>query len=108
LLGRAELRAVQLGPLGLTGLEDDLELERNGATLAPKADATGRGAEADELRVRPRARREALRPDVQGLEQVRLSRSVGPDGEYEPRLEVQLERRIRAEVAKRDRADDQP
>jgi hypothetical protein len=41
-------------------------------------------AEADELRVVRRPRREALRPDVERLEQVRLAGAVRPDRQHEP------------------------
>src|SRR5207237_3786026 len=78
---------------------------------APRArapDSGARLAEADQLRVRARPRREALGPDVQRLEQVRLPRTVRPHDEHEPRLEPEVESRVRAVVAKRDRLDDQP
>jgi hypothetical protein len=45
---------------------------------------------------------------VQRLEQVRLSRTVLTDDENKPRLEVEVEARVRANVAKRDFRDDQP
>ena len=68
--------------------------------VAADHDAAGRLAEADQLRVLPRARREALRRDVQRLEQVRLADAVSPDDEHDPRREREVERRVRAVVAK--------
>ena len=63
----------------------DLELEpRAGRGRPASAIRAASRAEADELRVGPRPRREALRPDVQRLEQVRLAGAVRPDGEHEP------------------------
>jgi hypothetical protein len=47
----------------------------------------GRCAETDQLRIRPRSRREALRRDVQRLEQVRLADAVRPDRQQEARLQ---------------------
>ena len=64
-------------------------------------------AEADQLRVGARPRREALRAEVQRLEQVRLAGAVRADDEHEPRLEGEVEPGVRAEVAQRERADDQ-
>ena len=69
--------------------------------------APRRLAEADQLRVLARARREALRRDVQRLEQVRLADAVRPDDEHDAGRERELERRVRAVVAKRDVLDDQ-
>ena len=54
-------------------------------------DARAALAEADQLPVRARPRREALRADVQRLEQVRLARAVLPDDEHDARLEVEVE-----------------
>ena len=55
-------------------------------------------AEAHQLRVGPRPRREALRADVQRLEQVRLAGAVRTGHEHEARLELQVELRVRAVV----------
>jgi hypothetical protein len=44
---------------------------------------------------------------VERLEQVRLPRAVRADREQETRLEAQLEARVGAELAERERADDQ-
>jgi hypothetical protein len=52
--------------------------------------------------------REALGADMDGLKEVRLSRSVSTDHEGEARLEAQLERGVRAKAPKRDLRDDQP
>ena len=57
-------------------------------------DARGRLAEADQLRVLARARREALRHHVQRLEQVRLADAVAADDEDDSRLECEVERRV--------------
>ena len=65
-------------------------------------------AEADQLRVGARARREPLRADVQRLEQVRLAGAVRAHGENEPGLERQLQTRVRPEVREEYRGDDQP
>ena len=109
LLGRAQRRAVHGCALRRTGAERDLELDRD-RRRAPTAQRHPGGAlaEADQLRVGARARREALRADVQRLEQVRLAGAVRPDDEHEPRLEVEVEPGVRAEVAERDVRDDQP
>jgi hypothetical protein len=48
-------------------------------------------AEADQLRVRARARREALRRKVQRLEQVRLAGAVLADDEDDPASETEVE-----------------
>ena len=56
--------------------------------------ARSRLAEADQLRVLPRARREALRHHVQRLEQVRLADAVAADDEDDPRVECEVERRV--------------
>ena len=65
-------------------------------------------AEPDQPRLRARPRREALRPDVQRLEQVRLPGAVRPDHQHEPRLEREVERGVRAKAPERDPRDDQP
>jgi len=73
----------------------------------PDGDAAAGLTEADQLGVVARAWREALRADVQRLEQVRLADAVRPDRKNEPRLQLQLEPFIRAKVAQRDAGDDQ-
>jgi len=45
---------------------------------------------------------------MERLEQIRLADTVRSMHQHDPRLELQLEARVRAEVAKRDLADDQP
>ena len=65
-------------------------------------------AEADQLAVRTRARREALRADVQRLEQVRLAGAVLAHDEHDAGSQIEVERRVRAVVAERDVPDDQP
>jgi hypothetical protein len=65
-------------------------------------------AEADQLAVGARARREALRAEVQRLEQVRLAGTVLPNYEDDSGSEVEVERRVGAVVSERDVPDDQP
>jgi hypothetical protein len=72
-----------------------------------QGDPGGALAEPDELRVGARPWREPLRPDVQRLEQVRLARAVRAHDEHEAGTELQLEPRVRADVAERDLRDDQ-
>jgi len=45
---------------------------------------------------------------MQRLEQVRLAGAVRADNQYQPRLDVEVEPLVRPDVAKRNRADDQP
>jgi hypothetical protein len=63
--------------------------------------------EADQLRVNARARREALRPDVQRFEQVRLADAVRSDREDETRPQVELEPLVRPEASELERLDNQ-
>ena len=100
-------RAVQLRALALAELERHFELDLRLTARAAQRDAALPLPEAHELCVRSRSRREALRADVQRFEQVRLPRAVRPDSEHEPRLQVEVEARVRANVAKRDSVDDQ-
>ena len=65
-------------------------------------------AETHEVRVRARPRREALGPEVQRLEQVRLAGSVRAYDEHQAGLEAELQIRVRAKVSERDGVDDQP
>src|SRR5207244_4519605 len=102
------LSPVHLRALRLARSQHDLELERLRITRPPECDPACPLPEADQLRVGPSPRREALRADVQRLEQVRLAGAVRADGQDETWLEVELETRVRAVVAKRDRGDDQP
>jgi hypothetical protein len=44
---------------------------------------------------------------MQRLEQVRLPSAVLADDEDQPRLKVEIETRVRPDVAQRDRRDDQ-
>ena len=55
-----------------------------------------------------RARREALRREVQRLEQVRLADTVSADDQHDPGREVEVERRVRPVLAERYAIDDQP
>ena len=95
-------RPVDLGARHLVG-----ELERRVAPRPLRHHAAGALAEPDELRVLPRSRREALRRDMERLEQVRLARAVRPHDEHETLRQPELERRVRADVPERDRLDDQ-
>jgi hypothetical protein len=108
LLRGRERSPVQPRALRLPGSQAELHLDGSAVPLAAKRDPAGVLAEAQHLRVRARPRREPLRPEVQRLEQVRLSGPVGPDGQHEARLEIEVEPRVRANVPERDRADDQP
>src|SRR5438876_100617 len=54
------------------------------------------------------APREPLRPDVKRLEQVRLAGAVRPDEKHQTRLELELEPRVRPDVAQGNRANYQP
>jgi hypothetical protein len=65
-------------------------------------------AEADQVTLDAGAGREALRADVERLEQVRLAGAVLADDEDDPRGELELECAVRAVVPERDAADDQP
>jgi hypothetical protein len=65
-------------------------------------------AEADQLGVVTGPRREALRCQVQRLEQVRLADPVPADDENDPRREAEIERRIRPVPAERYAIADQP
>jgi hypothetical protein len=84
-------------------------LERDGPprALSLERDPGAGRAEADELLVGTRARREALRADVERFEQVRLAGAVRPGDEDEPGLQPELEAFVAAEVSERDVPDDQ-
>jgi hypothetical protein len=70
--------------------------------------ARGGFAEPDQLTVVACARREALRREVERLEQVRLADAVAADDENDPGREVEVERRVRPIPAERYAIDDQP
>ena len=89
------------------GAQRERHLERRASAGPRQDDASGVLAEANQLGVLPRARREALGREVQRLEQVRLADAITADDEHEARLERQVERRVRAVVAERDPPDDQ-
>jgi hypothetical protein len=59
--------------------------------MARDSNAACAFAELDQLHVLPRARREALRCDVQRLEQVRLPDAVRSDSEDDAGLEREVE-----------------
>src|SRR5215203_2874274 len=63
---------------------------------------------SDLLAVAACPRREALRPEVERLEQVGLAGAVRAHREHDAGLELQVERGVRADVPKRDLRDDQP
>ena len=101
--------------LGLSEKESEhaqplLALRPKGAQIAVTVQRNSRSllAEPDESRVAARPRREALRPDVQRLEEVRLARAVRAHDEDEARREIEIEPRIGAEVSERRRPNDQP
>jgi hypothetical protein len=60
------------------------------------------------LAVVARARREALRREVERLEQIGLANAVAADDENDPGREVEVERRIRPIPTERYAIDDQP
>jgi hypothetical protein len=64
-------------------------------------------AEANQLRVGPCSRREALRREMKALQQVRLAGAVRADGKHDPRLQRKLEPWIRPVVPELERSDDQ-
>ena len=101
-----ESSAVQLGPLALTECQRHLQLDLGIATNAAQRDACHLLAESNELGVGTGARREALRADVQRLEQVRLPCAVGANYEHKTRLEIEVEASVRPDVSERDRLDD--
>jgi hypothetical protein len=82
-------------------------LERGLTPRAVERDRRRLVAEADQVAVGPRSRREALRADVQRLEQVRLAGAVLADDEYDARRERELQLRVGAVTAERDAVDDQ-
>jgi len=85
-----------------------LDRKRGAGSLAVQRNASGVGAEAHELRVGAGPRRKTLRGDVQRLQKIRLAGAVVADDQDESAIEAQLQARVRAEMPKRDRADDQP
>jgi hypothetical protein len=88
-------------------VEYDVQLEPRAGAVARQRDPRAVRSEADQVCVAPCPRREALRADVQRLEEVRLPGSVRPDDERQPWLQLELEPRVRAEIPKRDAVDDQ-
>ena len=108
LLRCAQARPVQARPLATAELERHLQLDGHAGAVAAERDPCCIAAEPHELLIGPRPRREALRPHVQRLEQVRLAGSVGPGHQDEPRLQLEVELGVRAKVSERNRADDQP
>src|SRR5204863_9604767 len=107
LLRCAQRRAVDLSLLRSANLDRQLELERRAAACPLQCDSPRAFSESDELRVRARARRKPLRADVQRLEQVRLAGAVLADYEDETGPKVEVEPRVRPDVAQGDRRDDQ-
>jgi len=70
------------------------ELERCSVARPYDDRSSRRLTKANQLCVLPRARREALRRDVQRLEQVGLADAVSPDDQDDPRRECEVERRV--------------
>jgi len=64
-------------------------------------------AVADQPCVASRSRREALRADMDGLEEARLAGAVLARHEHDPGRELELERSVAAEAPERDGVDDQ-
>ena len=75
--------------------------------MALQCDPADAFAEANELRIGACPRREALRADMQRLEQIRLPRSVRSDDQQQAGLELEVKSGVRANVPKRDSVDDQ-
>jgi hypothetical protein len=67
-------------------------------------DAGGSGVRpvADQLRIGTGTEREALRREMDGLDEVRLACPVRPGCEDEPRLELDVQPRIRPDVMELD------
>lgn len=100
-------RTVQAGALCLPSLERHLDLDRSATVLAGDRHPGAGLAEANQLRVGSRARREPLSRNMEALEKVRLARTVRSNGEDEAGLELELEPGVRAVVAERELLDDQ-
>jgi hypothetical protein len=77
----------------------------HGEPVDSERDERGCVTGADHARVAPRARREALRAEMDRLEEVRLTRTVLTRDEDDARGEAQIERRVRAEAPERDVRD---
>ena len=75
--------------------------------MALQCDPAGAFAETNELCIGACPRREALRADVQRLEQIGLPRSVRSDDQQQAGLELEVKSGVRANVPKRDSVDDQ-
>src|SRR5262249_26176937 len=108
LLSGAKRRTVQLRAFSLSHLDRQLELEWRLTSAAAQRDSSCAFPEPNELRIRSRARGEALRSYVQRLQKIRLACAVLTDNQNQPRLEGEIETRIRPNVAQRNRRDDQP
>src|SRR5581483_12142266 len=108
LLRRPQGCAVQLRLLAGPCLERHLERDADLRAPPLHGDAGTLPAESEQLRVGPRARREALGADVQRLEEVRLADAVRADRENEAGREGELEPLVRPEGRQLDRGDDQP
>ena len=108
LLGRSQRRAVEPSALPFSLAHRHLELQPDLAAAAGHRGACALCTEPHDLRVGAGPRREALRREVHGLEQVRLAHAVRADYEDEPGLQCQLEPLVGAKVAERGRLDDQP
>src|SRR3954454_1243232 len=89
-------------------MQDDVQLERRAGAVTDQGYARSLSSEADQVRIAARPGREALRADMQRLEQVRLAGAVWTDDEHEPRFQLELEPSVRAEICERDPGDDQP
>src|SRR6266508_2803496 len=87
--------------------ESHVHRDRRLRPRAGDSDPSRIGAEAHDLRIAARARGEALRSDVQSLEEVRLACPVWTRDEHHAGLELQFQPGIRAKVAERDLANDQ-
>src|SRR5262249_483207 len=89
-------------------MQNNVQLESRAGAGAGQGDPRAVRSKPNQVRVAARPRREALRADVQRLEEVGLPRAVGTHDEHKPRLQLELELGVGAVVPERNGADDQP
>ena len=112
ILPRSSSAEASVAPFSRMRFGSSIESLTSGSTPTPPRSPVTRAhglrrAAPHELRILPRAEREALRRDVDGLEEVRLAGAVRPRDEDEPGLERELEAGVGADVPERDLRDDQ-
>src|SRR5262249_21849576 len=89
-------------------MQNNVQLESRAGAGAGQGDPRAVRSKPNQVRVAARPRREALRADVQRLEEVGLPRAVGTHDEHKPRLQLQLELGVGAVVPDENRAADPP